>query len=138
MKRQAVWKAGAFLTCIATALLLNLSCSSSPKASSVAPHTAEEWSALVGQTIPDQQRAVKVRELGLQLIALFDSMKAEVEQLSAQAVALNENYSCTRGEMEGVMARFAEVRDRTLSKYRDVVFAMRSQVNEAEWKKLTD
>ena len=138
MKRKAVWSAAAFLAFIATALLPHLSCSSSPGAFSIAPHTADEWNALVAKTIPDQQRAAKVGELGLQLIALFDSMKAEVEQLSAQAVALNENYSCTRGEMEGVMARFAEVRDRTLSKYRDVVFAMRSQVNEKEWKKLTD
>lgn len=138
MKRKAVWKAGAFLMCIVAALLLNLSCSSSPKAFSDSPHAAEEWNALVGQTIPDQQRAAKVRELGLQLIALSDSMKTEVEQLSAKAVALNENYTCTRGEMEGVMARFTEVRERTLSKYRDVVFAMRSQVNEKEWKKLTD
>lgn len=138
MERKAVWKTGAFLTVIATALLLHLSCSSSPDASSPSPHTAEEWSALVGKTIPDQQRAAKLQALGLELIALSDSIKAEVEQLSAQAVALNEEYSCTREEMQRVMDQFTEVRKRTLARYRDVVFAMRSQVNENEWKKLTD
>lgn len=138
MKRTTVWKASALLTCIVTALLPQLSCSSSPKALSVSPHTADEWNALVGETIPDQARAAKVREMGLQLIALSDSMKAEVEQLSVKATALNEDYSCTREEMQSVMAQFTKVRNRTLSQYRDVVFAMRTQVNEKEWSKLTD
>jgi hypothetical protein len=138
MKRKAVWKVGAFPTIIATAFLLHLSCSSSQEVFSIPPHAADEWIALVGKTIPDQQRAARVGELGLQLIALSDSMKAEVQQLSAKAVALSENYSCTKEEMQRVMDQFTGVRNRTLSRYRDAVFAMRSQVNEREWKKLTD
>ena len=138
MKRIASWKVGAVLAFIASALLLNLSCSSTPKALSISPHTGDEWNALVRETIPDQERAAKVRDLGLQLVALSDSMKAEVDQLSAKAVALNENYSSTREEMQNVLAAFAVERNMILSKYREVVFAMRAQVNEKEWKKLTD
>jgi len=138
MKRIASWKVGAVLGFIVSALALNLSCSSTPKALSVSPHTGDEWNALVRETIPDQERAAKVRELGLQLVALSDSMKAGVEQLSAKGVALNENYSSTREEMQSMLAEFAAERNRILSKYREVVFAMRGQVNEREWKKLTD
>jgi hypothetical protein len=138
MKRIASWKVGAVLGFIVSALALNLSCSSTQKALSVSPHTGDEWNALVRETIPDQERAAKVRELGLQLVALSDSMKAGVEQLSAKGVALNENYSSTREEMQSMLAEFAAERNRILSKYREVVFAMRGQVNEREWKKLTD
>jgi hypothetical protein len=91
MEKTAIWKAGAFRASIASSLLLHLSCSSTPKALSISPHTEDEWNALVRETIPDHQRAAKVRELGLQLVVLSDSMKAEVEQLSAKGVALNVN-----------------------------------------------
>jgi hypothetical protein len=138
MKRIAMCKAGAFLAFLASALLLNLSCSSTPKALSLSPHTGDKWNALVRETIPEQQRATKVRELGLQLETLSDSMKAAVEQLSAKGAALNEKYSSTREEMQSMLAEFAVVRKRILSKYREVVFAMRGQVNEREWEKLTD
>ena len=92
---------------------------------------------MVEKTIPEQQRVEKVKKLGLEMIDLANTMSQQVEDMSKEATSLNENYETTKVEMQKVLSKSIEVRNATFAKYRDAVFAMRSEVTADEWKELT-
>jgi hypothetical protein len=98
--------------------------------------TASQWNAAVDKYIPDTQRAGKVKQLGLQLIELQDSLSSDIAVLNGKAVDLNENYGSTPEAARQLLAVFFEKRNAALAQYRDVVFAMRREVSAEEWKAL--
>jgi hypothetical protein len=98
--------------------------------------TASQWNADVDKHIPDAQRAGRVKQLGLQLIELQDSLSSDIAVLNEQAIELNANYGSTREEARQLTAVFFDKRNSALAQYRDVVFSMRSEVNAEEWKAL--
>jgi hypothetical protein len=138
MKIISKYKSTIFLLLILNALWLVVACSSGSEKISLATSTSEEWAALVDKTIPETERASKVKELGFRLLELADSTSAEIMKLSNDAALLGERYQCTKEEWQKLFSDFTEVRKANFAKYRDVLFAMRKEVNEKEWKELTD
>jgi len=118
--------------------LMSVSCSSTSEQFSFSHDTVDEWNTLVDKTIPEQERALKVKKLGTKMIELANEMTLEYENLDASFVKLNENYNTTREDVNKILGDFLETRKITFDNYRDVVFAMRSEVSAEEWKKLTD
>jgi hypothetical protein len=99
--------------------------------------TASQWNADVDKHISDAQRAGRVKQLGLQLIELQDSLASDIAGLNEKAVELNANYSATKEETRQLVAVFFEKRNAALAQYRDVVIAIRREVSAEEWKALT-
>lgn len=118
--------------------LISVSCSSSSEQFSFSKDTVDEWNTLVDKTIPEQERAIKIKKLGTQMIGLANEMTLEYEDLNASFEKLNENYNSTREDAKKVLGDFLETRKKSFDNYRDVIFAMRSEVSAEEWKKLTD
>ena len=114
-----------------------MSCASAPRMVPTIRETASQWNADVDKQIQDAQRAGRLKQLGLQLIELQDSLSSDIAVLNEQAVALNANYGATRDEARQLVAGFFEKRTAALAQYRDVVFAMRREVSAEEWKALT-
>ena len=114
-----------------------LACSSTPKKHALTDATVAEWNTTVDKTIPEPQRAEKLKELGQQMIAVANSIQQDVEVLNQQVMRLNEDYAATHEDLQQMIDEFAEKRNPKFAKYRDIVFAMRSEVSPEEWKALT-
>lgn len=137
MEKKSIKRVTALLIFTPLMIWLIISCSSTSTQLSLSHNSADEWIALVEKTIPEQQRVEKVKKLGLEMIDLANTMSQQAEDMSKEATSLNENYKTTKEEMQKVLSKSIEVRNATFAKYRDVVFAMRSEVSADEWKELT-
>jgi len=138
MRTMTFWKLRMSAVAVGLIFLMSLSCSSTSEQFSFSHNTVDEWNTLVDKTIPEQERALKVKKLGTKMIELANEMTLEYENLDASFVKLNENYNTTREDVNKILGDFLETRKITFDNYRDVVFAMRSEVSAEEWKKLTD
>jgi hypothetical protein len=138
MRTMTFWKLRMSAVAVGLIFLMSLSCSSTSEQFSFSHNTVDEWNTLVDKTIPEQERALKVKKLGTKMIELAIEMTLEYENLDASFVKLNENYNTTREDVNKILGDFLETRKITFDNYRDVVFAMRSEVSAEEWKKLTD
>jgi hypothetical protein len=87
--------------------------------------------------VPDPARAARVKQLGRELVALQQTMAAEFSALNEQAVALNADYHATAEAATKLARDYQERRRAAFARYRDLVFAMRSEVSREEWKSLT-
>lgn len=119
-------------------LALFVSCSSSPKKVSLTEETTQHWNATVEKTIAEPERAAKLKALGQQLIDVSNSIQQDVEAFNVKAMALNEKYDASHEEFQQMVVEFSEKRNPKFSEYRDIIFAMRSEVSADEWKALTD
>ena len=128
----------AFLLALPLVVALFVSCSSSPKKIELTEETTQHWNAQVEETIKDPERAVKLKQLGQQLIDVSSSIQQDVEDFNQQAMALHENYDATHEELQQLIVAFAEKRNPKFAEYRDIIFSMRSEVSAEEWKALTD
>jgi hypothetical protein len=117
--------------------LLFVSCSSSPKRVELNNETAQDWNATVDKTIKDSQRAEKLKQLGQQLIDVSSSIQQDVEAFNQKAMALNEKYDATHDELQQMIDEFSAQRNPKFAEYRDIIFAMRSEVSAEEWQALT-
>jgi hypothetical protein len=133
MKILAMIRLTRFLFFTLTTLSLIVSCSSSSKEFSLSPYTVDEWVVLVDGTIKEQERAAKVKQLGFQLLELADSATGHILKLSERTVALNENYETTLEEFQKLSDEYIEAQRLAFIKYREIIFAMRSEVSEEEW-----
>jgi hypothetical protein len=137
MNVKTGYRRATLLMSIVLALGFLVSCASAPRMVPTIRETAAQWNADVDKQIPDAQRAGRLKQLGLQLIELQDSLSSDIAVLNEQAVALNANYGATRDDARQLVAGFFEKRTAALAQYRDVVFAMRREVSAEEWKALT-
>ena len=127
----------AFLLVIPLVLLLFVSCSSSPKNLELTDETTQEWNATVDKTITEPERAAKLKQLGQQMIDVSRSIQQDIETFNQKAMALNENYDATHDELQQLIDAFSAQRNPKFAEYRDIIFAMRSEVSAEEWKALT-
>jgi Na+/phosphate symporter len=114
-----------------------LACSHSPKKHALTDETVAEWNATVDKTIAEPQRAAKLKELGQQMIAVADSIHQDVNAVNQRIMLLNEDYAATHEELQQIVDEFSEQRNPKFAEYRDIIFAMRSEVSPEEWKALT-
>ena len=129
----------AFLTALVPVVIaLVVSCSSAPEKVELTHETTQHWNAMVEKTIAEPERAAKLKQLGQQLIDVSSSIQQDIETLNQQAMALHENHDATHEELQQLIGRFSEKRDPKFAEYRDIIFAMRSEVSAEEWKALTD
>ncbi|MBE9564031.1 MAG: hypothetical protein IMF17_02220, partial [Proteobacteria bacterium] len=75
-------------------------------------------------------------QLGQQFLTLEHSMAGEFTEMNKKATALNANYNSTSDEALQLFKDFEQKRIDALNKYRDLMFAVRSEVSEKEWKVL--
>lgn len=115
---------------------LVLSCSSAPKQVALTDETVTHWNATVEKTIAEPQRAAKLKELGQQLIDVSQSIQQDVEVFNQRAMVLNENHGATKAEFQQLLDEFVQKRNPKFAQYRDIIFAMRSEVSADEWKHL--
>jgi DNA anti-recombination protein RmuC len=113
-----------------------VSCSSTPAKVELSEETVAEWNAAVDKTIQDPQRAAKLKDLGQQLIDVSEATEQDIEALNRRMMALNEDYNATQAEMQELIGDFQETRNARFAQYRDIIFAMRSEVSADEWKHL--
>jgi hypothetical protein len=65
-------------------------------------------------------------------------LSEDIDELKEQFVALNANYASTEDDMWMLVNRFQGKREAALENYRDIIFAMRREVSEKEWKAMLD
>lgn len=94
------------------------------------------WDATVERAVPDPTRAARAKALGREMAAVQQAMAQDLAALNAQAITLNSDPRTTAEEIRRVSLAFAEQRQRAYAQYRDLVFALRAEVSEAEWKVL--
>ena len=128
----------AVLLALPLVLALFVSCSSSPKKVELTDETTQEWNATVDKAIAEPERAAKLKQLGQQLIDVSRSIQQDVEAFNQKAMALNEDYDATHDELQQMIDAFSAERNPKFAEYRDIIFAMRSEVSAEEWKVLTD
>jgi len=126
------------LLALSLALVLFVSCSSSPRKIEFTDETTQEWNAQVEEAVKDPQRAVKLKQLGQQLIDVSGSIQQNIETYNERAMALHENYDAKYEELQQLMNELSEIQKPKYAEYRDIIFAMRSEVSADEWKALTD
>lgn len=117
-------------------LWISASCSTSPKQIELTDETVAQWDATVEKTITEPQRAARLKELGKQLIDISESFQQDVELYNQKAMGLNENYYATTAEFHQLLNEYMAKRDTKFTKYREIIFAMRSEVSAKEWKAL--
>jgi DNA anti-recombination protein RmuC len=127
-----------FLLALPLVVALFVSCSSSPNKVELTEETTEHWNAQVEETIKDPERAAKLKKLGQQLIDVSSAIQQDIETANQQLIALNENYDATHEELQKILGDFSEKRNPKFDEYRDIIFAMRSEVSAEEWKALID
>ena len=127
----------AFLLALPIVVALFVSCSSSPKKVVLSEDTTQSWNAQVEETIKDPQRAATLKQLGQQLIEVSSSIQQDVEAFNQKAMALNEDYDATHEQLQQLIDEFSAQRNPKFAEYRDIIFAMRSEVSAEEWQALT-
>ena len=127
-----------FFLALPLVVALFVSCSSSPNKVELTEETTEHWNAQVEETIKDPERSAKLKQLGQQLIDVSSAIQQDIETTNQQLIALNENYDATHEELQKILGDFSEKRNPKFDEYRDIIFAMRSEVSAEEWKALID
>ena len=127
-----------FFLALPLVVALFVSCSSSPNKVELTEETTEHWNAQVEETIKDPERSAKLKKLGQQLIDVSSAIQQDIETTNQQLIALNENYDATHEELQKILGDFSEKRNPKFDEYRDIIFAMRSEVSAEEWKALID
>jgi outer membrane murein-binding lipoprotein Lpp len=112
------------------------SCSSTPKKGELTDETVAEWNATVDEIIEEPDRAARLKDLGSQLIDVSESIEQDVDALNREIMALNEDYDATEQELQELVGDFRNNRNIKFAQFRDIIFAMRSEVSEDEWKHL--
>ncbi len=125
------------LALVPLVLALFVSCSSVPKTGLFdSDESTQDWNATVEQTIAEPQRAAKLKQLGKQLIDVSSSIQQDIAAFNQEAMALNEKYDATHEELKQLIDNLSEQRKPKYVEYRDLIFAMRSEVSADEWKAL--
>jgi uncharacterized protein YpuA (DUF1002 family) len=136
MKNLSGYKAF-FIVLVPLVFLLILSCSSTQKKHELTDETVADWNATVDKAISEPQRAARLKELGQQMIDVANSIQQDVNALNQKIMLLNEDYTATHEELQQMVEEFSEQRNPKFAEYRDIIFAMRSEVSPEEWKALT-
>ena len=136
MQRVSRRNIAIFVVLVPLVMALFVACSSPPKKVELTEETAQQWNAQVDKTIAEPERAAKLKALGLQLIEVSDSIQRDVDEFNRQATQLNEKYDATHEELQQLVDAFSAKRNPKFAEYRDIIFAMRSEVSPVEWKAL--
>ena len=136
MQRETKRNIAIFVVLVPLVTALFVACSSTPKKAELTEGTAQQWNAQVDTTIAEPERAAKLKALGLQLIEVSDSIQRDVDEFNRQATQLNEKYDATHEELQQLVDAFSAKRNPKFAEYRDIIFAMRSEVSPVEWKAL--
>ena len=137
MQKISKRNAAFLLAFVPLVLALFVSCSSAPTTGLfAADDAAQDWNAKVDETIKEPARAAELKRLGQQLIDVSASIQKDIAEFNKKAMALNENYDATHEELQQLMDDLTEKRNPKYAEYRDLIFAMRSEVSAEEWKAL--
>ena len=137
MKKRSGYKLIYSLLLIPLALVLMVSCSSKkPEPLALNNETKQQWAITVGKVIAEPERAAKVKDLGDELIDVSKEIMHDVDTLREKIAVINKDYDATDKELQTLVEEHTQQRDPKFARYRDIIFAMRSEVNADEWKAL--
>ncbi len=137
MQIKSIRNVAFMLALVPLLLALFVSCSSAPTTGLfTADEAAKDWNTKVEQAITEPQRAAKLKQLGQQLIDVSGSIQQDIAAFNQNAMALNEKYDATHEELKQLIDNLSEQRKPKYVEYRDLIFAMRSEVSADEWKAL--
>jgi len=137
MNKLSEYRTSFLVALVPLVLALFVSCSSSPTTGLFdSDESAQDWNAAVEKTIAEPKRAAKLKQLGQQLINVSGSIQQDIADFNQKAMALNEKYDATHEELQQLIGNLSEQRKPKYAEYRDIIFAMRSEVNADEWKAL--
>ena len=126
-----------FLLMLPLVVAMFVSCSSTPNTGLFeTDEAAKDWNATVDKTIKEPERAAEIKRLGQELIDVSGSIQQDIADFNKKAMALNENYDATHEELQQLIDDLVEKRNPKYAKYRDLIFAMRSEVSADEWEAL--
>lgn len=137
MKRQKQYAMSALFLSAVLALSIVVSCASSPEALVPYEGATSKWDEVIDSNIPDALRADKLKQLGHQMTDLSNAISHDVKLLNERMMALHTDYNATAEQKQKLIEGFTQKRNAAFAQYRDIIFAMRSQVSPQEWKKLT-
>ena len=138
MQKKSRYRVAFLAALVPLVFMLFVSCSSSPQKVELTPETTQHWDAQVDETIKDPQRVAKLKQLGQQLIDVSGLIQQNIEAFNQRAMALHEKHDAKHEELQQLIDELRETQKPKYAEYRDVIFAMRSEVNAEEWTALTD
>jgi len=109
------YRKATLLIILALAIGFLVSCAPASRMVPTISETAVQWNADVDRHISDAQRAGRLKQLGLQLIELQDSLLNDIAVLNEQAVELNSKYGAAKGESRQLVVVFFEKRNAALA-----------------------
>lgn len=119
-------------------LVLVSSCASSKQQPEVSAQeqAVVAWNKTVKKTIPDEQRAKELMVLGEQMIAMQQKLMDDLIYLNKQAGQYFLSYHTEKADVDRLYSEFTQKKNALIEQYRDILFAMREQTSEKEWKEL--
>lgn len=139
MRKRDNYRSVFMLLFVPLLLVLVASCSSTQSQPlTLDDETAKQWDMTVEKVIAEPERAEKLKRLGHDLIDISHSIMYDVDALKVKVVALNKEYDATEAQLQTLVDDFKQKRNPKYVQYRDILFAMKSEVNAAEWKALND
>jgi len=138
MNKGSGFKYSALMALVPLAILLFVSCSSTPDKISFDNETIGQWNAAVEKTIAQPQREASLKVLGQKLIDTATAIQQDVEAFNEKAIKLNQRYDASEAELQQIVVEYSDKRNQNFAEYRDIIFAMRSEVSADEWKALND
>lgn len=137
MRRRPGMAKGTWLIFMALGIWFAMSCASQNAPLMPNEGTLSQWDATIEKHIPDAKRSANLKRLGRQLADLADAIRNDIDTLNEKATALNEKYDATTEEAQQLVSEYTKMRNPAFEQYRDIIFAMRSEVSAEEWKALT-
>jgi hypothetical protein len=95
-----------------------------------------DWDHAVDRTIPEADRARRLKALGRELAAVQRAMAEDFVALNERAVDLNARYESTIEDAHALAGEYVARRREAYRRYRELVLEMRGAVSAPEWKEL--
>jgi len=98
----------------------------------------QEMSALVDQTVQDQEKAKQVKAIVGDIVAEVKETYRQNRQYHSKLYELNGNYEATPEEFTKILDEMSNSRMRSASKILGLRFKMKELLTAQEWRSLSD
>ncbi len=125
-----------FVPLISLLLLFSACTSTKPGPFVLEEGDVGQWEKRVVQVVAEPERAAKLKRLGRELIVVSEAIRHDIDELGAKIATLNKKFDADGDEFREILNEFRQKRNPKYEQYRDLLFAMRGEVDAQEWKEL--
>lgn len=125
-----------FVPLISLLLLFSACTSTKPGPFVLEKGDVGQWEKRVVQVVAEPERAAKLKRLGRELIVVSEAIRHDIDELGAKIATLNKKFDANGDEFREILNEFRQKRNPKYEQYRDLLFAMRGEVDAQEWKEL--